>query len=343
MMSERLPDYLTHLEFERGYAQNTLRCYARILEDFLRFVGPRSPKLRRLSRDDLRRYVLELRDQRGNCARSIRLKLQSIRSFLLYLHEQGAGPRLALFAKSEFRYKMEHREAESLSQSQLQLLLDTLAKAVQEAHTACEHKEGRTVQQRKRLFAAERDLCLFTLLAGTGLRISEALGIRLTDIDAVDKSIRITGKGKKIRRVFFDLEGIERGLDHYLHSRSQLDLPHDYLFVSAKEFHPLQPRGVQKLLKGRLQTANLSTTTSPHTLRHTFATLAIERGANLKAISQILGHANCSIAVDLYTHLSASHLREVMRLCSPLSATELPIQERVRLRKQNLAYLERTG
>jgi len=342
-MSEWLRDYLTYLEVEQGYAQNTLRCYGRILEDFLRFVGPWSPKLRRLSRDDLRRYVLELRDRRGNCARSIRLKLQSIRSFLLYLHQKDAGPRLTLFARGEFRYKVEYREAQSFSQSQLQLLLDTLAKAVAEAHNACEQQEGGTVQLSKRLFAAQRDLCLFTLLAGTGLRISEALGIRLADIDAVDKSIRITGKGKKIRSVFFDLEGIERSLGHYLHSRSQLSLPHDYLFVSTKEFRPLQPRGVQKLLKGRLRTANLSTKTSPHTLRHSFATLAIERGANLKAVSQILGHANCSITVDLYTHLSASHLREVMQLCSPLSATELPIQERVRLRKQNLAYLDKTG
>jgi site-specific recombinase XerD len=314
MMSEWLREYLTYLEVEQGYAQNTLCCYARILEDFLRFVGRRSPKLRRLSRDELRRYVLELRDQRGNCARSIRLKLQSIRSFLLYLHEKGAGPRLGLFAKGEFRYKMEQREAQSLSQSQLELLLNTLAKAVQEAHKACEQKKSRTVQLRKRFFAAQRDLCLFTLLAGTGLRISEALGIRLADIDPVDKSIRITGKGKKIRRVFFDLEGIERCLEHYLSSRSQLNLPHDYLFVSTKEFRPLQARGVQKLLKDRLRTANLSTSTSPHTLRHSFATLAIERGANIKAVSQILGHANCSITVDLYTRTSP--LRTCGRSCS---------------------------
>jgi len=238
---------------------------------------------------------------------------------------------------------VEHREAESLSRSQLGLLLDALTTAVHEARRACEREAGSTQRPRKRLFAAQRDLCLFMLLAGTGLRIAEALGIRFADIDAMDKSIRITGKGKKIRRVFFDLEGVQRSLDDYLQRRRQLDLRHDYLFVSTKAFCPLQPRGVQKLLKARLREAKLSSSTSPHTLRHTFASLAIERGANLKAVSQILGHANCSITVDLYTHLSAAHLREVMQLCSPLSTTEVPIEERVRLRKQNLAYLERTG
>ena len=342
-MSEWPQRYLTHLEVECGYAPNTLHCYGRILEDFLRFVGGRGRKLRRLSRDDLRQYVLELRDGRGNCARSIRLKLQAIRSFLRYLHEGGAGPRLILFGKNDFRYKVEHREAESLSRSQLGLLLDALTTAVHEARRACEREAGSTQRPRKRLFAAQRDLCLFMLLAGTGLRIAEALGIRFADIDAMDKSIRITGKGKKIRRVFFDLEGVQRSLDDYLQRRRQLDLRHDYLFVSTKAFCPLQPRGVQKLLKARLREAKLSSSTSPHTLRHTFASLAIERGANLKAVSQILGHANCSITVDLYTHLSAAHLREVMQLCSPLSTTEVPIEERVRLRKQNLAYLERTG
>ena len=200
-MSEWPRRYLTHVEVECGYARNTLHCYGRTLEDFLRFVGERGPKLRRLRGDDLRRYVLELRDGRRNSARSIRLKLQAIRSLLGYLQERGAGPRLILFGKNDFRYKVEHREAASLSQLQLGLLLDALTTAVHEARRACEREVGKTQRLRKRLFAARRELCLLVLLAGTGLRIGEALGIRFADIDAVDKSIRITGKGKKIREV----------------------------------------------------------------------------------------------------------------------------------------------
>lgn len=342
-MSEWAGRYLTHLELECGYSQNTLRCYGRILEDFLRFAGDRGPRLRRLSREDLRRYVLELRDGRSNSARSIRLKLQAIRSFLVYLQEHGAGPRLILFGKNEFRYKIEHREAESLSQSQLTLLLETVTAAVRDARNETGQAPQTAKSKVKRLLASQRDLCLLTLLASTGLRIGEALGIKLTDIDSADKSIRVTGKGRKIRRVFFDLETLEQTLLSYLAMRRSLLVSHDYLFVSTKAYRPLQSRGVQKLLKAYLRKAKLSTSTTPHTLRHSFATLAIERGANPKAVSQILGHANCSITVDLYTHLSAAHLREVMQLCSPLSTTEIPIEERVRLRKQNLAYLERTG
>lgn len=342
-MNEWLGRYLAHLEVERGYASNTLQSYGRILRDFLEFLGPQGSRLRRLRRDDLGRYVLELRDVRANSARSIRLKLQAILSFLGYLTERGAGPRDTSLGKNDFRYKVEQREVESLSQSQLTLLLDTVAAEAQQARQVFEHASGAKKRKAKRLFAVRRDLCLLTLLASTGLRIAEALGITFADIDFVDKSIRVSGKGKKIRKVFFDLERLESTLQRYLETRRSLKLGHDHLFVSTKEYRPLKSRGVQKLLKGYLRKASLSSSLSPHTFRHTFATLAIERGANIKAVSQILGHANCSITIDLYTHLSNAHLREVMQKCSPLSSADIPIEERIRMRKQHLAYIEKTG
>lgn len=73
------------------------------------------------------------------------------------------------------------------------------------------------------------------------------------------------------------------------------------------------------------------------------ATVAIEKGANIKAVSQILGHANCSITIDLYTHLSNEHLREVMQKCNPLCPVEIPLEDRIEMRKKHLAYLEKTG
>ena len=99
----------------------------------------------------------------------------------------------------------------------------------------------------------------------------------------------------------------------------------------------------QKLLKEYLRKAGLRASVSPHTLRHSFATVAIEKGANIKAVSQILGHANCSIIIALYTHLSDEHLREVMQKCNPLCSVEIPLEDRIEMRKKHLAYLEKTG
>jgi integrase/recombinase XerC len=344
-MNERewLKRYFAFLDVERGYGVNTLTTYGRILTDFVEFLNSRRTTVRRLHRNDLGSYVQMLRAARGNSARSIRLKLQAIRSFLGYLSEHGARPRDTSLGKNDFRYKVEQRQAESLSQSQLAALLDTVQRQVKHAREAMTRASKSARREAKQLFAAGRDLCLLTLLASTGLRISEALGITFADIDPVDKSILILGKGKKYRKVFFDLPALQPVLQSYLEARQALSVDHDVLFVSTKAYRPLQPRGVQKALKGYLRKAGLTSIASPHSLRHSFATLAIERGANIKAVSQILGHANCSITINLYTHLSNEHLREVMQLCSPLSKVEIPLEERIRMRKQHLAYIEKSG
>ena len=337
-MNECVANYLAHLDLECGYSTNTVASYRRTLIDFLAFLTRRHTTLRRLHPNDLHDYVHTLRDARGNHSATIRLKLQAIKSFLNYLEVRGAGPRDRSIQKHDFRYKVEQHEAGSLSASQLDRLVEAARARVRHAE-----KSSFCARDAKRLFAAQRDLCLLTLLASTGLRIAEALSIKLSDLDAADKSIRILGKGKKFRTVFYDLPALEEVLEKYLAARRALDVEHDLLFVNTKAYRPLQSRGAQKLLKGYLREAGLSGSITPHSLRHTFATLSIERGANIKAVSQILGHANCSITVNLYTHLSNEHLREVMQICSPLSPVEIPIEERSRMRRQHLAYIEKTG
>jgi len=342
-MNEPLERYLRYLELERGYAANTLRTYRRILTDFLRVVSPNGRRVRRIGREEVRNYVPRLRGERGNSGKTIRLKLQAIKSFLGYAREQEKGFRSAPLGKNDFRYKVEHKEVQSLSEPQIGKLLDIVEAQAPQLQSRLPRGPGKRTLAQKQLFACRRDLCLLTLLASTGLRIAEALGIRFSDIDFLDKSIKIIGKGKRLRTVFFDLEKLECTLTEYLELRRSLSVGHEYLFVSTKEYRPLGSRGVQKLLKGYLAKARLAVSVTPHTLRHSFATVTIEKGGNIKAVSQILGHANCSITIDLYTHLSNEHLREVMQLCNPLASTEIPLEERVRMRKQHLAYLGKTG
>lgn len=342
-MNDHLSLYLRYLDVERGYAANTLKTYARILEDFLQFLRKRGKTVRRAGKQELGEYVLILRQERQNSSKSIRLKLQAIKGFFTFLSEHTRTVKRSPFGKQDFRYKVEYRDAESLSESQLHALLDAVEVRQQQAQEGLKRTTGKTKLLQKRVFSAGRDLCLLTLLASTGLRISEALGIRLTDVDFVDKSILIRGKGKKIRKVFFDLPEAEQRLLSYIQTWQSLKLDHEYLFVSSKQYRPLGARGVQTLLKEYLRVARIRTSVSPHSLRHTFATVAIEKGANIKAVSQILGHANCSITIDLYTHLSNEHLREVMQKCNPLCSVEIPLEERIEMRKKHLVYLEKTG
>jgi len=343
-MSENLVEFSRHLELERGYSQHTVATYGRIVEDFLSFLARSKVRLRRIRKEDIRAYVVYLCQEKYNSSRSVRLKLQVIKAFLAFLAEQlsNAAPKLALGSR-DFSYKVEQKDVESLSEEQLAKLLETAVESHKQARTALETATGKTALCRKRLFAAQRDLALLALLIATGLRIAEALAIGLGDIDFVDRSILIHGKGKKLRKVFFDLEGLSRHLLPYIEARRALQLDHDRLFVEIKTFAPLRSRGFQKRLKAYLQQAGLRGAITPHILRHSFATVAIEKGANIKAVSQILGHANCKITIDLYTHLSSEHLRAVMQRCNPLSKEVIPIEERIEMRKKHLPYLERTG
>lgn len=184
---------------------------------------------------------------------------------------------------------------------------------------------------------------MIKLLLSTGLRISEALNIRNKDIDFIDKSIAINGKGKKIREVFFDIHELEDDFLKFINKVKEQSLNHDFIFVSIKNYSKLTSRGFQLLLKKYLKLAGISKIITPHNLRHTFASISIEKGCNIKAVSQILGHSNVNITIDTYTHLSNEHVREVIKRCNPLSKEIITLDERIENRKKSLVYLAKTG
>jgi integrase/recombinase XerC len=168
----------------------------------------------------------------------------------------------------------------------------------------------------------ERERALFELLYATGLRVSEAAGLDLEDVDFSSRLVRVTGKGRRERIVPFG-EAAEDALRAYLPSRDALRHrarerepgPEEPLFVNARGGR-LTSRSMARLLKRRLRAAGLPAEISPHALRHTFATHLLQAGADLRAIQELLGHASLS-TTQKYTHLDAARLREVYRSAHP--------------------------
>src|SRR5499427_1871652 len=168
----------------------------------------------------------------------------------------------------------------------------------------------------------ERERALFELLYATGLRVSEAAGLDLEDVDFSARLVRVTGKGRRERIVPFG-EAAEDALRAYLPSRAALrhrarerdDDPEEPLFVNARGGR-LTSRSMARLLKRRLRAAGLPAEISPHALRHTFATHLLQAGADLRSIQELLGHASLS-TTQKYTHLDAARLREVYRRAHP--------------------------
>ena len=167
----------------------------------------------------------------------------------------------------------------------------------------------------------ERERALFELLYATGLRVSEAAGLDMDDVDFSERLVRVTGKGSRERIVPFG-EAAADALRAYLPSRAALrhqandeNEPGDPLFVNARGGR-LTSRSMARLLKRRLRAAGLPEEISPHALRHTFATHLLQAGADLRAIQELLGHASLS-TTQKYTHLDAARLREVYRNAHP--------------------------
>jgi integrase/recombinase XerC len=171
-------------------------------------------------------------------------------------------------------------------------------------------------------FIPERERALFELLYATGLRVSEAAGLDVEDVELSSRLVRVTGKGSRERIVPFG-ETAGDALREYLPSRAALrrraeandPSAGEPLFVNARGGR-LTPRSMARLLKRRLRAAGLPAEISPHALRHTFATHLLEAGADLRAIQELLGHASLS-TTQKYTHLDAARLREVYRNAHP--------------------------
>lgn len=185
-MNKYLERFIDSLDVEQGYALNTVKTYRWILKDFLKFIDGKKIKLKKLKRETILEYIIYLREERKNCSRTIRLKLYALRSFLKHLTKDVKFYSRNPMAQGDFKYKVEKKEAESISEAQIESLIDTIENEKQKAEDALATTGGKKTLWGKKVFASNRDLVIVKLLISTGLRISEALGIRLRDIDFVD-------------------------------------------------------------------------------------------------------------------------------------------------------------
>jgi site-specific recombinase XerD len=163
-----------------------------------------------------------------------------------------------------------------------------------------------------------RDRALFELIYSSGLRCREVLDLRLRDLAPGSREVRVKGKGRKVRVIPVGeaaLAALERYVREGRPRLSKEARPDDHLFLS-RSGRPLSPSDVQRRLSRHLARAGVPGGTSPHTLRHSFATHLLEGGADLRVIQEMLGHSSLS-TTQVYTHVSAAHLRKTYRKAHP--------------------------
>ncbi|HVV63607.1 MAG TPA: tyrosine recombinase XerC [Pseudolabrys sp.] len=295
--------WLGYLGAERRMSPKTLEAYRRDAGQFLDFLAehlggaPSLKQLAKLTPQDVRAFMASRRAA-GIGSRSLMRALAGARSFARFLERNGKGKVGALSAV----------RAPKVAKTLPKPLAIGAAKRIADT-------DLRAGEEREQWVLA-RDAATLALLYGSGLRISEALGLRKQDVPAPGKGdvITVTGKGNK-RRMVPVLNSVLSAIADYV-SLCPFDLPAGGpLFLGARG-GPLSPRIVQ-LAMARLRGAlGLPDTATPHALRHSFATHLLARGGDLRAIQELLGHASLS-TTQIYTAVDTERLLEVYRGAHP--------------------------
>ncbi|ARD49410.1 site-specific tyrosine recombinase XerD [Sporosarcina sp. P33] len=287
-----LEDYVHFLTVERQLAQNTVKSYERDLTAYLRFIESLSVEtLDAIDRATVLQYLQKLKDS-GKSSRTLSRHISSIRSFHQFLvREQVTTHDCTIHIELP---KIEQKLPDILSIPEIERLIDAV--------------DGNT-------FQGMRDIALLELLYGTGMRVSELIAIDLADLHLTMGFVRVFGKGSKERIVPLGRGAVEACTKYLNEARPGLTGDTEALFLNMHG-RRLTRQGCWKILKEAGEKAYIQKAITPHLLRHSFATHLIENGADLRAVQEMLGHADIS-TTQLYTHVSKKRLKDVYSMYHP--------------------------
>lgn len=291
-----IDQYLTYLRDVRRMSDNTVESYARDLAALAAFAESRGAEPHALDRKDLEAFVRHMMSN-GLAPRSVARAVACVRGFYKFVAVER---------------KQDHSPADDLHPPRAWPALPRFL-SLEEVDRLLAQPDASTPR-------GLRDKALIEVLYATGLRVSELVALRAGDLNLDDGYLTCIGKGDKQRMVPLGREAadwvrryIRDGRPHLLRKGSS-----PWLFVNARDGGSLSRVGFWKVLKAYGVTAGLSREISPHMLRHSFATHLLERGADLRMIQIMLGHADLS-TTQIYTHVQEARLRAVYDKFHPRS------------------------
>ena len=286
-------NYLDYLLLEKRYSSHTVKAYRtdlRIFESYLKEIYTTS--IDKANHTMIRSWLVEELNK-GNSARTVNRKITPLKSFYKYLikeHKIKQNPTLKISSS-----KISKKLPQFVGLADMNKLLDKL--------------------KFEKNFSAYRDKLIIEVFYSTGIRLSELINIKLTDVDPLKSQIKVLGKRNKERLIPLTKE-LQKSIEGYMTFRMKekaIDQPYLFITDSGKKLNPsMVYRKVNELLKG----VTTLEKKSPHVLRHTFATHMLNNGADLNVIKELLGHASLS-ATEVYTHNSIDQLKEIFNNAHP--------------------------
>ena len=286
--------FISYLQFEKRYSSHTVIAYKNDLDQFVQYctemIG--AFDVNRVDAKIVRGWIVRLMEQKLS-ARSVNRKVTTIKSFFKYLmKEQIVEKNPAVYLPLP---KIRKKLPNFVEENNLNHLLD----------------DGFF----EPTFTGIRDKLIITLLYGTGTRLAELLKLRETDFDKKEFLIRVTGKRNKERVIPYP-KSINKLLELYVQVKSEtVNSSTERLLVTEKG-EPVYEKLIYRVVKNNLAKITLLEKKSPHVLRHTYATHLLNKGADLNAVKELLGHSNLA-ATQIYTHTTFERLHEIYKQAHP--------------------------
>jgi len=299
-MRQEVESFLNHLSMEKGFSSNTIEAYRNDLGQLAIFIEDQAtvkgykPQWASVDRNLLIGYILDLKE-RGYASATVARKVAAMKSFFDFLVSEGASPSDPTENLSS--PKVGKSLPKALSTREIEILLNEPAKSSS--------------------VEAVRDKAMMELMYAGGMRVSELVSMNVGDIDLDAGSVRCFGKGSKERLIPIHRRAAEAVAQYVRQARPQLlrDSGEEALFLNRRG-ERLTRQGFWLILKSYVKSAGIQADVTPHTFRHSFATHMLKGGADLRAVQELLGHANIS-STQIYTHLSSEHVHQVYESAHP--------------------------
>lgn len=299
-MDKEVDRFLFYVEVEKGLSKNTIESYERDVRKFIDFVSRKNepPSLAEIKEDDVRNFIISLSNNNIN-PNSIKRTIVSLRQFFLYFLEQGIIKDSPV-TNIEIP-KLQKKIPSFLNYEEVEALL-----------SAPDIKND----------IGMRDSTMLEVLYATGIRVSELVKIKVEDCNLTKGFILVTGKGKKQRLVPLYDQAVEKLRKYinevrikFLRKKKIQQCKENYLFLTIRGL-PMTRQWFFKILKTYAIKSGIKKDISPHKIRHSFATHLLRRGADLRSLQMLLGHADIS-TTQIYTHVVKEHLREAYNKAHP--------------------------
>ena len=289
MIAECVTDFVNYLNYEKHFSKHTVTAYQNDLFQFQKFISENfdTDEIKIINHQMIRSWLVQLMNDKIS-ARSVARKLTTLKTFYRFLLKENIVESSPM-AKVQ-SLKIQKRLPVFVEETPMNILLDNI--------------------EFENNFEGVRDKLIINILYSTGIRLFELIGLKKLDVDSYNQQIKVLGKRNKERIIPITKE-LSDQIILYNQMKADEGFQNENLLVTSKG-EKLYPKLVYTIVKKNLSFVTSIEKRSPHVLRHTFATHLLNKGADLNAIKELLGHANLS-ATQIYTHNSIERLKTIYK------------------------------